>query len=193
VLAVWGRVPAHPAARPSGRIDRRPPAKPTQWGASCAMERACGRAWIRTICGKVSCTEKRGTWKNLHAARVGQPCDKVSARGKRHHPCIGQKAGLIHRESFGASVLHHSEIQAVVRSIAENECRLTRPSLLSTATHVHDFSFFFFSSLSGKGLTRLIRSMILSATFLQASFPSQAVTFPDARTRLVAVCTILYW
>ena len=41
---------------------------------------------------------------------------------------------LIHRESFRASVLHHSEIQAVQKSIAEKKCPLTTPSLLSKAT-----------------------------------------------------------
>src|SRR2546426_4553200 len=42
---------------------------------------------------------------------------------------------VIHRESFRASVLHPSEIQAVLQSIAEKKCLLTRPSLLSTGTH----------------------------------------------------------
>jgi predicted nucleic acid-binding protein len=38
---------------------------------------------------------------------------------------------LIHRESFRASVLHLSEIQAVLQSIAEKKCLLTTPSFLS--------------------------------------------------------------
>jgi hypothetical protein len=41
---------------------------------------------------------------------------------------------LIHRESFRASVLHHSEIHAVLESIAVRNCLLTTPSLLSKAT-----------------------------------------------------------
>src|SRR6266851_2695424 len=41
---------------------------------------------------------------------------------------------VIHRESFRASVLHPSEIQAVLQSIAEKKCLLTRPSLLSRGT-----------------------------------------------------------
>jgi hypothetical protein len=41
---------------------------------------------------------------------------------------------LIHRESFRASVLHHSEIQAVPESIAAKKCLLTTPSLLSIGT-----------------------------------------------------------
>jgi hypothetical protein len=41
---------------------------------------------------------------------------------------------LIHRESFRASVLHLSEIQAVLESIAAKKCLLTTPSLLSKAT-----------------------------------------------------------
>jgi hypothetical protein len=41
---------------------------------------------------------------------------------------------LIHRESFRASVLHHSEIHAVPKSIAELNCLLTTPSLLSSGT-----------------------------------------------------------
>jgi hypothetical protein len=41
---------------------------------------------------------------------------------------------LIHRESFRASVLHHSEIHAVPKSIAELNCLLTTPSLLSRGT-----------------------------------------------------------
>ena len=41
---------------------------------------------------------------------------------------------LIHRESFRASVLHHSEIQAVLKSIAAKKCMLTTPSLLSSGT-----------------------------------------------------------
>src|ERR1700690_4489821 len=40
----------------------------------------------------------------------------------------------IHRESFRASVLHHSENQAVLQSIAANTCLLTTPSFLSRAT-----------------------------------------------------------
>src|SRR5258708_33183911 len=41
---------------------------------------------------------------------------------------------LIHRESFRASVLHLSEIQAVLQSIAEKRCLLTTPSFLSMGT-----------------------------------------------------------
>ncbi|HXJ07563.1 MAG TPA: hypothetical protein VNH65_20880, partial [Candidatus Acidoferrum sp.] len=41
---------------------------------------------------------------------------------------------LIHRESFRASVLHLSEIQAVLESIAEKSCLLTTPSFLSSGT-----------------------------------------------------------
>src|SRR5438093_930075 len=41
---------------------------------------------------------------------------------------------VIHRESFRASVLHPSEIQAVLQSIAEKKCLLTTPSLLSRGT-----------------------------------------------------------
>jgi hypothetical protein len=41
---------------------------------------------------------------------------------------------VIHRESFRASVLHLSEIQAVLQSIAAKKSVLTTPSLLSTAT-----------------------------------------------------------
>src|SRR5580698_3877920 len=41
---------------------------------------------------------------------------------------------LIHRESFRASVLHHSEIQAVLESIAVKTCLLTTPSFLSSGT-----------------------------------------------------------
>ncbi len=41
---------------------------------------------------------------------------------------------LIHRESFRASVLHHSEIRAVLQSIAAKKCLLTTPSFLSRAT-----------------------------------------------------------
>jgi hypothetical protein len=41
---------------------------------------------------------------------------------------------LIHRESFRASVLHHSEIQAVLESIAVKTCLLTTPSFLSRGT-----------------------------------------------------------
>src|SRR6266850_7558707 len=41
---------------------------------------------------------------------------------------------LIHRESFRASVLHLSEIQAVLQSIAEKKSVLTTPSLLSSGT-----------------------------------------------------------
>src|SRR6266850_1161518 len=40
---------------------------------------------------------------------------------------------VIHRESFRASVLHLSEIQAVLQSIAEKKSVLTTPSLLSRA------------------------------------------------------------
>jgi hypothetical protein len=38
---------------------------------------------------------------------------------------------LIHRESFRASVLHLSEIQAVLEGIAASKCLLTTPSFLS--------------------------------------------------------------
>jgi hypothetical protein len=38
---------------------------------------------------------------------------------------------LIHRESFRASVLYLSEIQAVLQSIAAMRCVLTTPSFLS--------------------------------------------------------------
>jgi len=41
---------------------------------------------------------------------------------------------LIHRESFRASVLHLSEIQAVLESIAVKTCLLTTPSFLSSGT-----------------------------------------------------------
>src|SRR5437879_10147165 len=41
---------------------------------------------------------------------------------------------LIHRESFRASVLHLSEIQAVLQSIAANKFVLTTPSFLSSGT-----------------------------------------------------------
>jgi len=41
---------------------------------------------------------------------------------------------LIHRESFRASVLHLSEIQTVLQSIAEKRCLLTTPSFLSSGT-----------------------------------------------------------
>jgi hypothetical protein len=41
---------------------------------------------------------------------------------------------VIHRESFRASVLHLSESQAVLQSMAEKKCLLTKPSLLSRAT-----------------------------------------------------------
>ena len=41
---------------------------------------------------------------------------------------------LIHRESFRASVLHLSEIQAVLKSIAAMKCALTTPSFLSNGT-----------------------------------------------------------
>src|SRR6266404_7300644 len=41
---------------------------------------------------------------------------------------------LIHRESFRASVLHLSEIQTVLQSIAEKKSVLTTPSLLSSGT-----------------------------------------------------------
>jgi hypothetical protein len=46
---------------------------------------------------------------------------------------------LIHRESFRASVLHHSEIQAVQESIAAKKCLLTTPILASEA--LYDFPF----------------------------------------------------
>jgi len=38
---------------------------------------------------------------------------------------------LIHRESFRASVLHHSDTNAVLQSMAAKRCLLTTPSLLS--------------------------------------------------------------
>jgi hypothetical protein len=41
---------------------------------------------------------------------------------------------LIHRESFRVSVLHLSEIQAVLQSIATMRCVLTTPSFLSRGT-----------------------------------------------------------
>lgn len=41
---------------------------------------------------------------------------------------------LIHRESFRASVLYLSEIQAVPQSIAAVRCLLTTPSFLSSGT-----------------------------------------------------------
>src|SRR5258705_10378410 len=41
---------------------------------------------------------------------------------------------LIHRESFRASVLHHSGSRAVPQSIAAKKCLLTTPSLLSRGT-----------------------------------------------------------
>jgi len=43
---------------------------------------------------------------------------------------------LIHRESFRASVLHPSEIQAVLQSIAAKKSILTTPSFLSSGTPV---------------------------------------------------------
>src|SRR5882724_7435623 len=45
---------------------------------------------------------------------------------------------LIHRENFRASVLHLSEIQAVLQSIAEKKSVLTTPSLLSMAPLARD-------------------------------------------------------
>jgi len=45
---------------------------------------------------------------------------------------------LIHRESFRVSVLHLSEIQAVLQSIATMRCVLTTPSFLSSGTHCQD-------------------------------------------------------
>jgi hypothetical protein len=42
---------------------------------------------------------------------------------------------LIHRESFRASVLYLSEIQAVLQSIAAMKSVLTTPSFLSSGTH----------------------------------------------------------
>jgi hypothetical protein len=41
---------------------------------------------------------------------------------------------LIHRESFRASILHLSEIPAVLESIAVKTCLLTTPSFLSSVT-----------------------------------------------------------
>jgi len=50
-------------------------------------------------------------------------------------PSVGRnRRKLIHRESFRASVLHPSEIQAVLESIAVKTCLLTTPSFLSKAT-----------------------------------------------------------
>jgi hypothetical protein len=43
---------------------------------------------------------------------------------------------LIHRESFRASVLHLSENQAVLQSMAAKKCVLTKPSLLSSGTYI---------------------------------------------------------
>jgi hypothetical protein len=43
---------------------------------------------------------------------------------------------LIHRESFRASVLYLSEIQAVLQSIAAMKCVLTTPSFLSSGTQM---------------------------------------------------------
>ena len=43
---------------------------------------------------------------------------------------------LIHRESFRALVLHLSESQAVLQSIAVQKCLLTTPSFLSSGTQV---------------------------------------------------------
>src|SRR5260370_34687576 len=43
---------------------------------------------------------------------------------------------LIHRESFRASVLHHSGSPAVPQSIAAKKCLLTTPSLLSMGSLV---------------------------------------------------------
>jgi hypothetical protein len=47
---------------------------------------------------------------------------------------------LIHRESFRASVLHLSEHQAVLESIAAKKCLLTTPSFLSSTTRPFDGS-----------------------------------------------------
>jgi len=44
------------------------------------------------------------------------------------------RRNLIHRESFRASVLHLSEIRAVLESVAAKRCLLTTPSLLSSCT-----------------------------------------------------------
>ena len=41
---------------------------------------------------------------------------------------------LIHRESFRASVLHHSEEQSGGKTTAQEFCALTTPSLLSRGT-----------------------------------------------------------
>src|SRR5207245_2326209 len=38
---------------------------------------------------------------------------------------------MIHRETFGASVLNHSDSNAVLHSVAKKKCLLTTPSLLS--------------------------------------------------------------
>jgi hypothetical protein len=43
---------------------------------------------------------------------------------------------VIHRESFRALVLHHSENQAVLQGIAAKKCLLSTPSLLSRATQI---------------------------------------------------------
>ncbi len=41
---------------------------------------------------------------------------------------------MIHRETFRASVLNHSDNNAVLQSIAVKKCLLTTPSLLSKGT-----------------------------------------------------------
>src|SRR2546428_6978069 len=43
---------------------------------------------------------------------------------------------MIHRETFGASVLNHSDSNAVLHSVAKKKCLLTTPSLLSRGTRL---------------------------------------------------------
>src|SRR6266568_7752006 len=43
---------------------------------------------------------------------------------------------MIHRETFGASVLNHSDSNAVLHSVAKKKCLLTTPSHLSRGTLV---------------------------------------------------------
>ncbi len=57
---------------------------------------------------------------------------------------------MIHRESFRASVLHLSEIQAVLQSIAAKKSVLTTPSLLSSGTR--SLRTILRRGLAGKGL-----------------------------------------
>src|SRR4029077_16664807 len=65
-----------------------------------------------------------GTQNRLTVLRVPHPPERSVRAGRRK---------LIHRERFRASVLHLSENQAVLQSIAEKKCLLTTPSFLSTA------------------------------------------------------------